>query len=106
MRQTKKDNSDVRAVPNNGFTIVKNEKNRLRWVVLGLSQDGACIDLFENHSENSLKEGLSNITTFNPPLFSLLNTVPLIQKLAKIFNNLRMITSGKLLPDVVDSTEY
>jgi hypothetical protein len=42
---------------------------------LGLSQDGACIDLFENHSENSLKEDLSNITTFNPPLFSLVKLV-------------------------------
>jgi hypothetical protein len=51
--------------------LIANEKNRLRWVVLGLSQDGACTDLFENHSENSLKEDLSNITTFNPPLFSL-----------------------------------
>ena len=57
--------------------MIANEKNRLRWVVLGLSQDGACIDLFENHSENSLKEDLSNITTFNPPLFSLVNTFKL-----------------------------
>ncbi len=54
--------------------FIANEKNRLRWVVLGLSQDGACIDLFENRSENSLMEDLSNITTFNPPLFSLVNT--------------------------------
>jgi hypothetical protein len=30
--------------------------------------------LFENHRENSLMEDLSNITTFNPPLFSLVNT--------------------------------
>ncbi len=46
----------------------------VRWVVLGLSEDGACTDLFENFSVNSLKEGLSNATTFNPPLFSLVNT--------------------------------
>jgi hypothetical protein len=54
--------------------LIANEKNRLRWLVLGLSQDGACIDLFEKHSENSLKEDLSNITTFNLPLFSLVST--------------------------------
>jgi hypothetical protein len=54
--------------------LIANEKNRLRWVVLGPSQDGACIDLFENHIENSLMEDLSNITTFNPPLFSLVIT--------------------------------
>ncbi len=46
----------------------------VRWLVLGLSQDGACIDLYENHSENSLKADLSNDTTVNPPLFSLVNT--------------------------------
>ena len=28
----------------------------------------ACIDLFEDHSENSLKGGLSKDTTVNPPL--------------------------------------
>jgi hypothetical protein len=98
MRQTnKKTTHTFRAVHYNGFTIEKspkiysntannfssdagkqlliaNEKNRFRWVVLCISQDGACIDLLENHSENSLKEDLSNITTFNPPLFSLVNT--------------------------------
>ena len=45
-----------------------------RWVVLGLPQAGACTDLFENFSEISLKGDLSNATTFNPPLFSLVNT--------------------------------
>jgi hypothetical protein len=30
--------------------------------------------LFENFSVNSLKGDLSNSTTFNPPLFSLVNT--------------------------------
>ncbi len=54
--------------------LIANDKNRLRWVVLGLSQDGAGIDLFENHSENSLKEDLSNVTSFNSSLFSLVNT--------------------------------
>ncbi len=54
--------------------LIANDKKRLRWVVLVLSQDGDCINLFENHSENSLKEDISNVTTFNPPLFSLVNT--------------------------------
>jgi hypothetical protein len=43
-------------------------------VVLGFSQDGACTDLLENLSVNSLKRDLSNALTFNPPLFSLVNT--------------------------------
>jgi hypothetical protein len=43
-------------------------------VVLGLSEDGACTDLSENLSVNSLKGGLSNATTSNPPFFSLVNT--------------------------------
>ena len=46
----------------------------VRWVVLGLLQDGACTDLVENLSVNSLKGDLSNATTCNPPLFSLVNT--------------------------------
>jgi len=54
--------------------LIANDRNRVRWLVLGLSQDGACIDLYENHSENSLKGDLSNDTTVNPPLFSLANT--------------------------------
>jgi hypothetical protein len=51
-----------------------NDRNRVRWVVLGLPQDGACTDLFENPSEISLKGGLTNATTFNPLLFSLDDT--------------------------------
>ena len=54
--------------------LFANNRNRVRWVVLGLSQDGACTDLFENFSENNLKGDLSNDTTDNPPLFSLVNT--------------------------------
>ncbi len=46
----------------------------VRWEVLGLLQDGAFTDLFENLSVNSLKGDLSNATTFNPPLFSMVNT--------------------------------
>ncbi len=48
-----------------------NDKNRVRWVVLGLLQDRASTHFFENFSENTLEEDLSNATTFNPPLFSL-----------------------------------
>ncbi len=40
----------------------------------GLLQDGACTDLVENLSVNSLKGDLSNNTTRNPPQFSLVNT--------------------------------
>jgi hypothetical protein len=50
------------------------DRKVVRQVVLGLLQDGACTDLFENLSVNSLKGDLSNPTTFNPPLFSLVNT--------------------------------
>ncbi len=53
--------------------LFANNRNRVRWTILCLSQDGACIDLFENHSENSLKPDLSNDTIVSPPLFSLVN---------------------------------
>jgi hypothetical protein len=43
----------------------------VRGVVLDLSQDGACTNLFENFRENSLNRDLSNVTTVAPPLFSL-----------------------------------
>jgi hypothetical protein len=55
----------------NNYSIVR---NRVREVVLGLSQDGACTDMFKNLSEKRLKGDLSNDTTFKPPLFSLFNT--------------------------------
>jgi hypothetical protein len=54
--------------------LLSNDRNRVRGVVLGLSQDGASTNLFENFRENSLKQDLSNDTTANPPLFSLVNT--------------------------------
>jgi hypothetical protein len=50
-----------------------NDTNRVRGAVLGLPQDGACTDSFENFRENSLKEDLSNDITLNPPRFSLVN---------------------------------
>jgi hypothetical protein len=51
-----------------------NDVNRVRGVVLDLLHDGACTDFFANLSENSLKGDLSNATTFNLPLFSLVDT--------------------------------
>ncbi len=54
--------------------LFANDRKRVRRAVLGLSQDGACTDLFENLSVNSLKGDLSDATTFKPPLFSLVNT--------------------------------
>ncbi len=54
--------------------LIAKDRNRVRWLVLVLLQDGACMDLYENHSENSLKGDPSNDTTVNPPLFSLVNT--------------------------------
>jgi hypothetical protein len=54
--------------------LIANDANRFRGTVLGLSQDGACTDSFENFRENSLKGDLSNDITFNPPLFLLVNT--------------------------------
>jgi hypothetical protein len=54
--------------------LIAKDRNRVRWLVLVLLQDGACVDLHENHSENSLKGDPSNDTTVNPPLFSLVNT--------------------------------
>jgi hypothetical protein len=54
--------------------LAANDINRFRRVVLDLLQDGACTDFFENLSEYSLKGDLSNVTTFNPPHFSLVDT--------------------------------
>jgi hypothetical protein len=54
--------------------LLSNDRNRVRGAVLGLSQDGASTNLFENLSENHLKGDLSNAATFNPPLFLLANT--------------------------------
>jgi hypothetical protein len=55
--------------------LISNYRNRVRWAVLGLSQDRVCIDSFENFSVKSLKRLQSNDTKFNPPLFSLVNTI-------------------------------
>ncbi len=54
--------------------LISNDKNWVRLAVIGLSQDGACTNLFENFRDNSLKLDLSNDITVSPPLFSLVNT--------------------------------
>ncbi len=59
--------------------LFANNRNRVRGAVLGLLQDGACTDFFENLSVNSLKGDLSNDTTFKPSLFSLVNTFKTIK---------------------------
>jgi hypothetical protein len=59
--------------------LFANDTNRVRGAVLCLSQDGACTNLFENFSENNLKGDLSNDTTNNPPLFSLVNTFKMVR---------------------------
>jgi hypothetical protein len=47
----------------------------LQMIETGFAEhDGACTNLFENFSQHSLKRDLSNDTTVNPPLFSLVNT--------------------------------
>jgi hypothetical protein len=54
--------------------LIANERNKVHWLFLVLLQDGACMDLYENRSEKSLKGDPSNDTFDNPPLFSLVNT--------------------------------
>jgi hypothetical protein len=57
----------------NNYNLRKN-KNRVCGAVLGLSQDGASTNLFENFREISLKRVLSKDDTVNPSLFPLVNT--------------------------------
>jgi len=54
--------------------LFANDTNRVRGEVLGLSQDGAWTDSFENFLKNSLKGDLLNDISLNTPLFSLVNT--------------------------------
>jgi hypothetical protein len=61
--------------------LISNDKNRVRWAVLGLSQNEDWTDLFENFSENSWKRDFSNNITVTPLLFSsLVNTFKLFCK--------------------------
>ncbi len=69
---------DVKSVSRRDF-MYSNNRNTLRRVVLGLSQDG-----FENLSVNSLKGDLSNATTFNPPLFSSVNNFKMFQRMVEL----------------------
>ncbi len=72
--------------------MITNDRKRVRWLVLGLSQDGAFIDLYKNHSENSLTGDLSDDTTVNPPLFSLVNSFKDVRKIINAENALRILT--------------
>ncbi len=54
------------------------KQSSLSCFVLGLSEDEACTNSFENLSVNSLKGNLSNATTSNPPFFSLVSTFKLL----------------------------
>ncbi len=60
--------------------LFANNRNRIRWAVFGLPQDEDWIDSFEKFSLNTLKGDLSNAITFNPPLFSLVNTFKLFSR--------------------------
>ncbi len=75
--------------------FILNDRNRVRWVVLGLLQDGACTDLVKNISVKSLEGDLSNATTFNPPLFSL--SIPLKGSLLMLWYLYSWIISGASL---------
>ncbi len=46
--------------------LISNDKNRIRWAILGQSQDGVSTDVFENFSMKSLKRDQSNDTKLNP----------------------------------------
>ncbi len=78
--------------------FISNDRNRVRWVVLGLSQDGPCTDFVENFGENSLKGDLSNDNIVKPPFFSLGNTfkgvkIPPLASNPKIFCKLGILKS-------------
>ncbi len=51
------------------------------------SWEGRETDLFENYSENSLKGDLSNDTTVNPPLFSLVNTFKRLRRRRNLYSS-------------------
>ncbi len=61
--------------------LFANDRNSISGAVLGLSQDGACTDLFENLSVNSLKGNPSNATTFKPPTVFSHWSIPLNSKM-------------------------
>ncbi len=74
------------------------DRNRIRWPVLSLSQDGVCRDSFENFSVKNSKHQ-SNDTKFNPPLFSLVNTYKILifYDIVKLPCGGCIFTSGSLL---------
>ncbi len=56
--------------------MIANNRIRCSLRVLCLSQDGACTESFENFRDNSLKGGLSNDVTLNPPWPAVTNGGP------------------------------
>ncbi len=77
--------------------LFANNRNRVRWVVLCLSQDRACTDSFENFREYSLKGDISNDITLNPPLFSLVNTFKPHWPTRKILKTFHVLKSAIVL---------
>ncbi len=49
--------------------FISNDRHRVRWEVLGLSQDGVCTDSCESFSVKSLRLDQSKDTKFSPPSF-------------------------------------
>ncbi len=77
--------------------LFSNNRDRVRWTVLGLWQDEGWTDLFQNFSVNSLKWDLSNNTTVNPPFFhwSIVYTFKVLRYfliLTSISSNIRIRT--------------
>jgi hypothetical protein len=84
--------------------LFANNINRVRGavLVLGLSQDGACTDLFENLSATSLKGELSK---FNPPP---LNSTPdlLISHNLERNGLAKIALQGAVKANLANQTQY
>ncbi len=65
---------DTIALMGNNYSLQIKETGFAEQFYASHRMGGDCTNLFENFSENSLKGDLSNDTTHNPPLFSLVNT--------------------------------
>jgi hypothetical protein len=85
--------------------LFANNRNRVPGAVLGLSQDGACTDLFENLSATSLKGELSNDTKFNPPP---LNSTPdlLISHNLERNGLAKIALQGAVKANLANQTQY
>ena len=80
--------SDTIALLGNNYCLQILETGFAEWFYAS-HRDGACTNFIENFSENSLKGDLSNNTTLNQPLFSLVNTFKELDvKLYRILNSI------------------